>query len=191
MKEPILTINDDYYSFEIKGCKCKVLAYDRDKRFLVELLDGKDVGECVWLKPHWFDDIHKHYGSYQHMALYKLPSNIENPENKKERFSYYKSCTRKRYNNSSRCNLSIKVGDVWYDNLSRKQLITKLRFALQTNQDVYSIVHVYKKWGSASGCVIEISVDENEYCVDYANFKEVARKIRGFQRKLAKLIDSY
>lgn len=189
MKQVILTINSNYYTLEIEGCKCKVLAYDRDKRFLAQLIDGKHTGEYVWLKPHWFDDIHKHYGSYQHMALYKLPSNIENPENKKERFSYYKSRTRKRYNNSSRCNLSIKVGNVWYDNLSRKQFITKLRFALQTNQDVYSIAHVYKKWGSASGFVI--SVDENEYSVDYANFKEVDRKIRGFQRKLAKLIDSY
>ncbi|HCM0371075.1 TPA: hypothetical protein N2626_004541, partial [Salmonella enterica] len=63
MNQVIVTINDDYGQYNIKGCLGVILAYDRDKRFLVKVIEGKEVGIHVWLKPHWLDGIDEVVGS--------------------------------------------------------------------------------------------------------------------------------
>lgn len=44
MNQVIVTINDDYGQYNIKGCLGVVLAYDRDKRFLVKVIEGEETG---------------------------------------------------------------------------------------------------------------------------------------------------
>lgn len=188
-----VTINADYDQFNIKGCVGNIVAYDRDKRFLVEILEGKHAGEKIWLKLHWLDGADDWVGSYRHMALYKLPTNIENPESKKERFKYYKSRVRKPYNSFSKSHLEyqIEVGGVNYKISTRKKLISKIRYALQTDQDFSIWCNLKSKWSSASGGVVDSSFSENSYDVYYNNFREVDKKVSGLQRKIEKIIQEY
>ena len=188
-----VTINCDYDQFKIEGCNGNVIAYDRDKRFLVHVIDGECKGEFIWLKLHWLDGIDDWVGSYRHMALYKLPTNIENPEPKKERFDYYKNRVRKTYNCFSKSHLEyqIKVGDVNYKLSTRRHLLKKIRFALQTNQDFDVWCNLQSKWSSASGYVVESSYENNDFWLYDNNFKEVQKKISGLQRKIEKVINEY
>lgn len=193
MNQVIVTINDDYDQYNIKGCLGVVLAYDRDKRFLVKVIEGKETGLYVWLKPHWLDGIDEVVGSYQHMALYKFPSNIDTPESKKERFKYYKNQVRKPYNCFSKSHLEyqIKVGEVNYKLSTRKALISKVRYALQTDQDFSIWCNLKSKWSSASGGVVDSSFYENSYDIYDNNFTEVDKKVRNLQRKIEKIIKEY
>ena len=66
-----------------------------------------------------------------------------------------------------------------------------MRYALQNNLDFDVSVMQITKWGSASGHVIESSFKENSYYVYERNFTEISKLIRGFQRQLVKVVESY
>ena len=58
----IVMINDDYSDWKVKGLLVEVVGYDRDKRYLVKLLEKShtehlNIGDTIWLKPHWLDGI--------------------------------------------------------------------------------------------------------------------------------------
>lgn len=192
MNQVIVTINDDYDQYNIKGCLGVVLAYDRDKRFLVKVIEGKETGLHVWLKQYWLDGIDEVVGSYRHMALYKFPSNVDTPETKKERFQYYKERTRKPYKcfQNGMCMFSIKVDDVWFHNLTRKKLISKVRHCLQNNCDFIINVYSHEKFGFYSGCLIESSAKDNDYTL-YDLSSDVNKLCDSLQRKLEKIIEEY
>ncbi|HCH9056042.1 TPA: hypothetical protein NNT21_004449 [Salmonella enterica] len=192
MNEVIVTINDDYDQYNTKGCLGVVLAYDRDKRFLVKVIEGKEVGLHVWLKPHWLDGIDEVVGSYRHMALYKFPSNIDTPETKKERFQYYKERTRKPYKGfqNGMCMFSIKVDDVWFDNMTRKKLISKVRHCLQNDCNFIINIYYNEKYSFTSSCLMESSIKDNDYTL-YDLGVELDKKCGSLQRKIENIIKEY
>ena len=76
MGKYIVTINEDYDDWKIKGLLAEVIAWDRDKRFLVKLLENSktqylNIGDTIWLKPHWLDGIYDNLNRFT--AIYKLP----------------------------------------------------------------------------------------------------------------------
>ena len=85
----------------------------------------------------------------------------------------------------------ISYGETNLQGLTRKQVISKVKYALQNDLDFNVSVMQITKWGSATGRVIESSLKENSYCVYERNFTEISKLIRGFQRQLVKIVESY
>lgn len=194
MNEVIVTINDDYDQYNTKGCLGVVLAYDRDKRFLVKVIEGKEKGLHVWLKPHWLDGIDEVVGSYRHMALYKFPSNVDTPETKKERFQYYKERTRKPYKGfqNGTCMFSIRIDDVWIDNLTRKRLISKVRHCLQNDKSFEMNAYVNTKTSFCCGALVSYNNKRDWYVIyGHTGVSEVDQYCTNFTLKLKKIIKEY
>lgn len=103
MKKYLVTINDDYYDWKIKGLLAEVVGWDRDKRFLVKLLESSEteylnIGDTIWLKPHWLDGIYDHMNHFT--TIHKLPYDLRDVRTKEERWKEYKNRV-KRFKTSS------------------------------------------------------------------------------------------
>ena len=187
--ENIVTINDDYDDWKIKGLIAEVVGYDRDKRYLVKLLENSqtdylNIGDTIWLKPYWLDGIEKICNRFT--AIHKFNYDNENPQSKKQRWEDYKART--RVDNTK---FWITCGEESFDNLNRSKLLRKIRHCLQNDLDFLAGVHKTSKWGSASGFVVESSFKENTYSIEGRNFKEIEKEISSFQKKIGKLISKY
>lgn len=185
----IVTINDDYSDWKVKGLMGEVVGYDRDKRYLVKLLEKSqteylNIGDTVWLKPHWLDGIENICNCFT--AIHKFPYDLTNNSCKKDRWEEYKERSRR-----DRVEFWISYGETNLQGLTRKQVISKVRHALQNNLDFNVSVMQITKWGSATGRVIESSFKENSYYVCERNFTEISKLIKGFQRQLVKVVESY
>ena len=185
----VVVINDDYADWKIKGLLAEVVGYDRDKRYLVKLLENSqtdylNVGDTIWLKPQWLDGIDEVCNRLT--AIHKFPYDLEDSRTKKDRWKEYKE--RSRRDKISYC---VSYGDVLLQDLTRNQAITKVKHALQNNLDFDISVSIKTKWGSMSGWVMESSFVNNDYHVHSRNFKEVTKVISGLQRKLVKIVESY
>ena len=185
----IVMINDDYSDWKIKGLLAEVVGYDRDKRYLVKLLEKSqteylNIGDAIWLKPHWLDGIENICNCFT--AIHKFPYDLKSVDGKRERWKEYKERSRR-----DKVEFWISYGDTNLQGLTRKQVISKVRYALQNKLDFDVSVMQITKWGSASGRVIESSFKENSYHVYERNFTEISKLIRGFQRQLVKVVESY
>lgn len=185
----IVTINDDYSDWKVKGLLAEVVGYDRDKRYLVKLLEKSqteylNVGDTIWLKPHWLDGIENICNCFT--AIHKFPYDLTNDSYKKDRWKEYKERSRR-----DKVEFRISYGETNLQGLTRKQVISKVKYALQNDLDFNVSVMQITKWGSATGRVIESSLKENSYCVYERNFTEISKLVRGFQRQLVKVVESY
>lgn len=185
----IVTINDDYGDWKIKGLIGEVVGYDRDKRYLVKLLENSqteylNVGDTIWLKPHWLDGIEKICNRFT--AIHKFNYDVDNTQTKRERWGDYKARTRR-----DNTKFWITCGEKAFDNLNRRGLLRKIRYSLYNNLDFIAGVNKISKWGSASGFVVESSFKENTYNIEGRNFREVEKEIKNFQKKIGKLISKY
>ena len=76
----IVTINDGYSDWKVKGLLAEVVGYDRDKRYLVKLLEKSqteylNIGDAIWLKPHWLDGIENICNCFT--AIHKFPYDLK------------------------------------------------------------------------------------------------------------------
>lgn len=182
----IVTINCDLDHMFLKGALAKVIAYDRDKRYLVELLENTtnmNVGDKIWLKPHWFDNF-RNKANERFTHIHKFPYSDTDTRSKKERWVEYKEGSRR-----SKVVFDVTLSDnVRYMNLTRKQVLTKLRHALKNDLDINVAVYYTHKWGSYSGYVLESIFIDNSYSIEFKNFKKIDGMIKNFQKKLEKII---
>lgn len=185
MKKYLVTINGDYDDWKIKGLLAEVVGWDRDKRFLVKLLENSEteylnIGDTIWLKPLWLDGIYDHMNRFT--AIHKLPYDLSDVRTKKERWKEYKNRV-KRF----KTKFYIVDGDNEYDNLTRKQVIGHLRRIKDKDTDFFVGLNFESKWSFDSGVVVEC--DQEGYWLPN-NSKEVTKRIKNFQNKIAKLVES-
>lgn len=189
MKKNIVTINEDYDDWKIKGLLAEVVGYDRDKRYLVKLLENSqtdylNVNDVIWLKPHWLDGIESICDRFT--AIHKFPYSLDDISSKKERWKEYKSRTRRDCTK-----FWITCGEQSFNNLTRSKLLTKIKYCLQNDLDFISGVRVTSKWSTCFGQVVESSYKENYFDIDKTNFAEIKKEIGGLQRKISNLILNY
>ena len=82
----VVMINDDYSDWKVKGLIGEVVGYDRDKRYLVKLLEKSqteylNIGDTIWLKTHWLDGIETICNCFT--AIHKFPYDLTNDSCKK------------------------------------------------------------------------------------------------------------
>ena len=185
MKKYLVTINNDYDDWKIKGLLAEVVGWDRDKRFLVKLLENSEtkylnIGDTIWLKPHWLDGIYNHMNRFT--AIHKLPYDLGDARTKKERWKEYKNRV-KRF----KTRFFILEDGNKYDNLTRKQVIGHIRRIKDKDTDFFVGLNFESKWSFVSGSVVEC--DQDGYWLPN-NFSEVTKRIKNFQNKVAKLLES-
>ena len=183
MSKYIVTINDDYDDWKIKGLLAEVVAWDRDKRFLVKLLENSqtdylNIGDTIWLKPHWLDGIYDNLNRFT--AIHKLPYGEDDKRTKKDRWKEYKQRV-KRF----KTRFYLVVGDKNYDNLNRQQVIGHMMFLKDTTDDFRVGVYFNTKTSFCSGSVVEC--DEDGYWTPN-NFTEVSKRVSNLQNKISKIL---
>ena len=185
MKKYLVTINDDYDDWKIKGLLAEVVGWDRDKRFLVKLLEDSqteylNIGDAIWLKPHLLDGIYDHMTLFT--AIHILPYDLADRRTKEERWKEYKERV-KRF----KTEFFIIEGGNKYSNLTRKQVIGHMKHIKDKGTDFFIGLNIKSKRFCASGSVIEC--DQDGYWLPN-NSKEVTKRIKNFQNKIAKLVES-
>lgn len=183
MAKFVVTINADYDDWKIKGLLAEVVAWDRDKRFLVKLLENSqtdylNVGDTIWLKPHWLDGIYDKMNRFT--AIHKLPYDEDDKRTKKERWKEYKQLV-KRFKTS----FYLVVGDKCYDKLNRKQVIGHMMHLKDTADDFKVGVYFDTKTSFCSGSVVEC--DEFGFWIPN-NFREVSKRVSNLQNKVSKIL---
>ena len=183
MGKYIVTINEDYDDWKIKGLLAEVIAWDRDKRFLVKLLENSkteylNIGDTIWLKPHWLDGIYDNLNRFT--AIYKLPYDENDKRSKKERWKEYKQRV-KRF----KTRFYLIIGDKRYDDLNRKQVIGHMMYLKDTTDDFRVGVYFDTKTSFCSGSVVECDTDG--YWTPN-NFKEVSKRVSNLQNKISKIL---
>lgn len=185
MKKVIVTINDDYGDWKIKGLLAEVMYWDGDKKFGVKLLENSqteylNIGDVIWLKPMWLDGIWGN-GCKKFNVLYKFPYDENDTRTKKERYRDYKERS-KRY----KMQFQMKIGQGIWKNVSRKQIINQMRILKDTQDNFCVDIDFETKWSSMSGCLVECN--ETGYTLQ-RNFIEVERKVKNFQQRIGRILE--
>lgn len=199
----IVTINAD----EHEGKQAEIVAYDRDKRYQVRLLES---GELHWFKPHWLDGIEKYFDGYRFKPIYKLPYHVEDDKRPfKERYQEYVDRTRRHYKSyaPTKHDYFLAVYDktqnvredgyylgnptlVYFDNLKLSDVKRKIRYAVQNKLSFHLAMHIWEKTFSSGADILDYDQETGDWAI-YNQMKDNKRLVESIERSVEKVLYSY